>query len=103
MAPQVPIQIDTTGGRETPVNPFPQVSSTSPKRRVKEHGGRSSAHPYIRPRQNSQPQSGHQRGSGSLESISLSLTGMEIDPTTTAATSPIVMHTPPLRSPSYPH
>ncbi|PWW72266.1 hypothetical protein C7212DRAFT_360082 [Tuber magnatum] len=103
MAPQVPVPIDTAGGRETPVSTFPQVSSTSPKRRVREHGGRPSAHPYSRPRKNSQPQLGHQRGPGSLESINVSLTGMEIDSTTTAATTPIAMHTPPLQSPSYSH
>ncbi|CUS11044.1 unnamed protein product [Tuber aestivum] len=103
MAPQVPAQIGTTGGRESPVNTLPQASSTSPKRRVREHGGRPATHPYSRPRQNSQSQSGHRRGLGSLESINVGLTGMEIDPTTTAVTTPIVMHTPPLQSPSYSH
>ncbi|KAG0643525.1 hypothetical protein HOY80DRAFT_1007414 [Tuber brumale] len=103
MAPQVPVQTDTAGGRETPVNPFPQALPTSPQRRVREHGGRPSAHPYSRPRQSSQSQPGHQRGPGSLESISASLTGMEIDSIPTAASTPIVMHTPPLQSPSYPY
>ncbi|RPA90334.1 hypothetical protein L873DRAFT_1753983 [Choiromyces venosus 120613-1] len=105
MAPQVPVQTGTVSGRETPVNTYPQVSATSPKRRVREHGGRPFAHPYSRPRQNSQAssQSGHQRGSGSLESISVSLTGMEIDPASTAATTPTVMLSPSLQSPSYSH
>ncbi|CAZ83407.1 unnamed protein product [Tuber melanosporum] len=102
IAPQVPARTDTARGRETPVNPFTQALPTSPKRRVREHG-RPSAHPYSRPRQNSQSQPGHQRGPGSLESISASLTGMGIDPIPTAATTPIVMHTPPLQSPSYPY